>query len=106
MRFTPKTSKISLPHVAICALIALPLIAARAQNPSKHAPKQHTHSIVVAHMDASVKPGDDFYQYANGGWMKRTEIPPDRGRVSVFRRLADFSNQRTVGLIVEAGQDH
>jgi len=34
--------------------------------------------VDVAGMDTSVKPGDDFYGYANGGWMKTTEIPPDR----------------------------
>jgi endothelin-converting enzyme/putative endopeptidase len=55
-------------------------------------------------MDASVKPGDDFNQYANGGWIKRTEIPPDRGRVGVFTSLADLSNKRTVGLIEEAAK--
>src|SRR6266478_4566653 len=28
-------------------------------------------------MDTSVKPQDDFFQYSNGGWIKRTEIPPE-----------------------------
>ena len=36
------------------------------------------HVIDVAGMDRSVDPGDDFYAYANGGWMKTTQIPPDR----------------------------
>ena len=81
MRFKPRSSEISLAHAAICALIALPLLAAQMQNASIDPPKQDTHGIIVANMDASVKPGDDFNQYANGGWIKRTEIPPDRGRV-------------------------
>jgi endothelin-converting enzyme/putative endopeptidase len=68
------------------------------------APKQETHGIVVANLDASVKPGDDFNQYANGGWIKRTEIPPDRASVGVFTSLADLSNKRTVGLIEEAAK--
>ena len=29
-------------------------------------------------MDTTVRPGDGFYRYANGGWDKRTVIPPDR----------------------------
>ena len=53
-------------------------------------------------MDPSVKPGDDFYEYANGGWIKRTEIPPDRSRIGVFSTLDDLSNKRTAGLIEEA----
>src|ERR1700687_3086220 len=101
MTLTNKASKLFLAHAAIFVLIALPQFAARAQKSSTDAPKQDTHGIAVANMDVSVKPGDDFYQYANGGWMKRTEIPLDRGRVGVFSRLADLSNQRALGLIEE-----
>ena len=35
-------------------------------------------------MDTAVKPGDDFYAYANGGWMKTTEIPADRSNTGGF----------------------
>ena len=61
MRLTPKPPKISLARAAIFALVALPIFAARPQNTSTDAPKQNTHGIGVANMDASVKPGDDFY---------------------------------------------
>jgi len=55
-------------------------------------------------MDASVRPGDDFNQYANGGWIKRTEIPPDREQVDASTSLTDLSDKRTVGLIEEAAK--
>ncbi len=55
-------------------------------------------------MDRAVKPGDDFYQYANGDWIKRTEIPPDRSRIGVFSTLDDLSNKRTAGLIEDAAK--
>ena len=45
------------------------------------------HGIAVANMDRSVKPGDDFYLYANGDWIKRAVIPPDRAGVDVDHRL-------------------
>ena len=32
----------------------------------------------LAGMDKSVAPGDDFFRYANGAWLKSTEIPADR----------------------------
>ncbi|WP_324807278.1 M13 family metallopeptidase [Sphingomonas sp. LY29] len=40
--------------------------------------------IDLAAMDKSVKPGDDFYAYANGGWMRSAQIPADRSSVGGF----------------------
>ncbi len=71
---------------------------------AQDAPKQETHGIVVANMDRSVKPGDNFFEYANGDWIKRTEIPPDRSRIGVFSTLADLSDKRTAALIEEAAK--
>jgi putative endopeptidase len=104
MSYITKSGKHLLAHGLICALIALPSIAAQVRNGSVDAPKQETHGINPSNMDTSVKPGDDFNQYANGGWMKRTEIPPDRARVGVFTVLADLSNARVSGLIEEAAK--
>jgi predicted metalloendopeptidase len=53
-------------------------------------------------MNKSVKPGDDFFEYANGGWLKATEIPPDKSRYGVFTKMADDTRKRTVMLIQEA----
>jgi endothelin-converting enzyme/putative endopeptidase len=61
-----------------------------------------THGIAAANMDRSVVPGDDFYLYANGEWVKRTEIPPDRARIGVFSKLDELSSKRTAALIEEA----
>ena len=83
----------------VCALVALTVSAQPASAPE-------THGIVVANMDQSVKPGDDFYRYANGDWIKRTEIPPDRPSVNVFSRLSDLSNQRMKGLLEEMSQSN
>src|SRR6185369_4967837 len=40
-------------------------------------------------MDSSVKPGDDFFAYVNGAWLKRTEIAPDRTFVGIDSVLND-----------------
>src|SRR5271163_1288482 len=84
----------------VCALLFMAQIATFAQD----APKAETHGIAVANMDPSIKPGDNFYEYANGGWIKRTEIPPDRAGIGVFTTLADLSNKRTAALIEEAAK--
>jgi len=46
-------------------------------------------------MDQSVTPGDDFFRYANGGWLKKTEIPPDRSSYGIWSVLFDQAQQRT-----------
>ena len=60
---------------------------------------QEVHGIELSHMDRSAKPGDNFYEFANGEWLKHTQIPPDRASVNVFSRLDDLANTRTANLI-------
>ena len=87
--------------VAIFLLSLVPMISASAQ---QTAPNPEAHGIVVANMDRSVVPGDDFYSFANGAWIKRTEIPPDRAGIGVFSALGDLTNKRTAALIEEAAK--
>jgi putative endopeptidase len=42
--------------------------------------------------DLSVKPQDDFFMYANGGWIKRTQIPPEYSRWGSFNELVEHNN--------------
>src|SRR5438270_5319371 len=46
----------------------------------------------TANMDSSVKPSDDFFLYANGGWIKRTPIPPEYSRWGSFNQLIEKNN--------------
>ena len=64
------------------------------------------HGVAVANIDHSVKPGDDFYQYANGAWIKHAQIPPDRTEVDVWTKLGDLSNKRTADLIAEIAKSN
>jgi len=81
--------------------LSLPNLAAQAAPAPAPAA---THGIAVSNMDPSVKPGDDFYHYANGAWINRTEIPPDRTEVDVFSTLDDESRKRTAQIIEEAAK--
>jgi putative endopeptidase len=86
----------------LTAATCLSILAAFAQQ----SPAPETHGIVVANLDRSVKPGDDFYRFANGGWIKRSEIPADRAAIDVFTRLGDLSNKRTHDLIEEIAKSN
>jgi len=53
---------------------------------------QNSPPIDPKNMDTSVKPQDDFFQYANGAWIKRTEIPPEYTRWGSFNELIEHNN--------------
>jgi putative endopeptidase len=48
--------------------------------------------IDPSNFDTSVKPSDDFFLYASGGWIKRTEIPPEYSRWGSFNQLIEHNN--------------
>jgi putative endopeptidase len=56
----------------------------------------------LAGMDRSVAPGDDFFAYANGGWIKTATIPPDRSSYGPDEVLVELTAKRTADLIQEA----
>ena len=56
-------------------------------------------AINLKNMDTSVRPQDDFYNYVNGGWMKKAEIPSDRSRWGSFDELREFTDSVTLGIL-------
>ena len=53
-------------------------------------------------MDKSVRPGDDFYAFANGEWARSTAIPADKASYGAFDVLADLSRERTHTILEQA----
>jgi endothelin-converting enzyme/putative endopeptidase len=96
----------ALAPAALIAMFCLALPHLWAQAASPAAGSAATHGITAANMNLSVKPGDDFYLYANGAWINRTAIPPDRSAVDVFDTLDDLSRKRTAEIIEEAAKSN
>jgi len=91
----------------LVALLSFVGCQAKSQEASKpassaDATKTPSHDIDRASMDTSVAPGDDFYHYANGTWLKNTEIPADLASYGVFDILGEQSQQRNKGLLEAA----
>ena len=86
----------------------LPLDTATGIGASTVAPKYGAWGIDLSGRDLSVKPGDNFYRYANGAWDDSTEIPPDRTSFGNFAALAILSENRTHAIIeaAAAGQSN
>src|SRR5690242_2626658 len=53
--------------------------------------------------DTSAKPGDDFFRYANGTWMDKTQIPPDKPGYSLRVAMTDLTEQRLKDILETAG---
>lgn len=78
------------------ATLTLGPVACKMADDTAEAPAAGTElGIDKAAMDTAVKPGDDFYQYANGGWMKSTEIPADRSSIGAFW-IADQQTEKNL----------
>jgi len=57
-------------------------------------------------IDRSVAPGDDFFGFANGLWLKSAIIPPDRASWGAGQELVEKTTKRLADLIAEAGASH
>ncbi len=86
----------------LLALVATSGLAQVAKKPAPVASAPQAHGLDLAGMDRTVKPGDNFYAFANGAWMKRTEIPGDRGSVGIWSELYDLTARQTAAIIQEA----
>ena len=62
-------------------------------------PQLGSFGVDLTAMDRKVAPGDDFYNYINGAWMARTEIPADRSSWGGFAILRNLSDERTRAVI-------
>jgi len=61
--------------------------------------------IDPANMDLSVKPGDDFYTYASGTWVKNNPVPAKETRWGSFNELRDFNINAVKSLVEDAAAD-
>jgi predicted metalloendopeptidase len=81
--------------LAVCSLLCFGSLAAAAADPA---------ADPLAGGDPSIKPGDDFFAYANGAWLRETAIPPDRSSYGAFALMAERTESRTVELLREAAK--
>jgi putative endopeptidase len=61
--------------------------------------------IDLAGMDRTLKPYEDFYEFANGKWLATTKIPADRARIITFTLLQDHNQEVVHKILEEAAGD-
>jgi predicted metalloendopeptidase len=80
--------------ILACAVSLFATAPLLAQNPNADA------------MDSSIKPGEDFYRYANGGWLKTVAIPAGQPSYDNRATLTEKTTQRVRDLIQAAAVSH
>ncbi|NCD41949.1 MAG: M13 family peptidase [Bacteroidia bacterium] len=81
--------KLNLPvFLLLLSLVSIGLISCKSMKDKKNT------AIDRADLDLSVLPQDDFYRFANGGWMEANPLPADRSRYGSFDALADRGDEQ------------
>jgi putative endopeptidase len=86
---------------AVILLGSATLLPAQAPQPAASGPSPRL-GFDPANFDTSVRPQDDFYLFANGTWLKNTEIPSDRASFGTFDELRMRSEAALHELLEEA----
>src|SRR5688500_10281745 len=79
------------------ATFSCPAMSQQGKSASPKAP-----FIDRANMDLSVKPGDNFYQYASGNWIKNNPVPAKETRWGSFNVLRDFNINAVKTILMES----
>src|SRR5271154_7047673 len=76
------------------------IVAVYAASPSP-APQFAPWGIDLTAIDRSVKPGNNFFQYVDGNWLKTAQIPPDRSSTGAALDLRVLSETRMSEIVAD-----
>ncbi|HKX36560.1 MAG TPA: M13 family metallopeptidase N-terminal domain-containing protein, partial [Rhizorhapis sp.] len=88
----PRRYSLALLCTALCISYATLAISA---------PKLGKWGVDLTSLDKAVQPGDNFFLYVNGGWLKTAEIPADRSSTGSFQDLQILSEQRLKTIVAD-----
>src|SRR5262245_41024816 len=81
---------------------ALPLVLSCTFATSTFAATTHPQSVAESGVDAGIRPGDDFFAYANGAWLQATQIPDAEQRWGARNEISDLTLRQLEKLIDDA----
>ena len=91
-----------MPRLAVLSARSLPTLVLAFALAAPLAAQTDVPGLDAAGMDRAVRPGDDFYRYASGTWLRQTEIPADRSAYGSFNVAAERAEAQLTALVREA----
>jgi putative endopeptidase len=96
--------KLKFKYLMLSGAVVLSAAAFTPDGGKKNTEGPPTKFIDPANMDLSVKPGDDFFDYANGTWIKQNAIPAKETRWGSFNILHQENTDKLLGLLKEVSK--
>ncbi len=96
-------AKFKLVFVGVSLFLSWPLKNIAAEDAAK--PQYGAWGFDIEGADFATRPGDDFFRYANGTWLAKTPIPPDKPAYSLRLAITDLTEKRLREILEAAGSD-
>jgi len=89
--------------MAAAGMLAIALVSGGCRQTDKN--NQSVPALSASNMDTTVNPGDDFYKYANGAWLRNNPIPGEYSRYGAFEVLEEENYKQLKVILAEASAD-
>jgi putative endopeptidase len=99
-KLNQKMNKYLLPIVSASIIIVASACQNNGSNSAKPKVAANHLDLLKSHVDSTIASGDDFFEYANGGWLKAHPIPATESGWGIFK-LVDEENQERIRKISE-----
>jgi len=90
------------PRTRLLPLVLVLLLPGHARPAGAQALRPHARSALESTVDTTIRPGDDFFAYANGAWLRATTIPAGSERWGARDEIRELTRRRVAGLVDRA----
>jgi putative endopeptidase len=101
----PRIGRLAGPRATAVAVVAAVAVAAGCATARPPGPPPVVSGLDLASYDRAVRPQDDLYRFANGGWLRDTQIPPDMSEYGAFSMLGQRAENDQRTLVEQAQRD-
>ncbi|MCG8327890.1 MAG: M13 family metallopeptidase [Chitinophagales bacterium] len=91
-------------HSRTALLLLLPLLMWNCESTPPNVDEEVStiKGLDLSLLDTTINPREDFYQFANGGWLQQTQLPDDRGKWGAFNELGKATDENVIAVLKEA----